>query len=186
MRRKLNVWRNKEGLTSLVEELSTNENIAADVINADDTIIHTFYAESHFDAMTQYYEFMNWGKYETTLEEDNLPFGDLELLFSYGTLQLESVQLSSFGRLLEGEKTKLYGYRVEQVRITDSAVLKASGEEYHPIVFESENESDCVVGTVFEITVDELKAADRYEVDDYKRVSVKLSNGKSAWMYVGK
>ncbi len=186
MRRKLNVWKDKEGLTSLIEEMFTHENITSGVINADDTVVYTFYAESHFDAMTQYYEFMNWGKYETTFEEENLPFGDLELLFSYGTLQFESVQLSSFGRLLEGEKIKLYGYRVEQVRITDPEVLKASGEEYHPIVFESENESDYVEGTVFEITAEELAAADEYEVDDYKRVSIKLDNGKSAWMYVGK
>ena len=68
----------------------------------------------------------------------------MELLFSYGTLQLDSVQKSSFGRLLKGEKTKLFGYRVEQVKITDSEVLKASGQEYHPIVFESNNDSDYV------------------------------------------
>ena len=32
------------------------------------------------------------------------------LLFSYGTLQLESVQLSSFGRRLEGEPDAMTGY----------------------------------------------------------------------------
>ena len=110
----------------------------------------------------------------------------MEYLFSYGTLQFESVQLSSFGRLLEGEQTKLYGYKVEKVRITDPEVLKASGEEYHPIVFESDNKSDYVEGTVFEITAEELAAADEYEVDDYMRVSVELDNGSKAWMYVGK
>ncbi len=109
----------------------------------------------------------------------------MELLFSYGTLQLDSVQKSSFGKLLHGEKTKLFGYRVEQVKITDSEVLKASGQEYHPIVFESNNDSDYVEGTVFEITPEELAAADEYEVDDYKRVSVKLDNGSKAWMYIG-
>lgn len=109
----------------------------------------------------------------------------MELLFSYGTLQLDSVQKSSFDRLLKGEKTRLFGYRVEQVKITDPEVLKASGQEYHPIVFESENDSDYVEGTVFEITAEELAAADEYEVDDYKRVSVQLENGSNAWMYIG-
>jgi hypothetical protein len=37
---------------------------------------------------------------------------------------------------------------------------------------------------VFEITPDELKQADDYEVDSYKRVAVTLQSGKNAWVYV--
>jgi hypothetical protein len=33
------------------------------------------------------------------------------LLFSYGTLQRDEVQLSSFGRLLDGEDDAMVGYR---------------------------------------------------------------------------
>src|SRR5215467_2630490 len=33
----------------------------------------------------------------------DVPVGDMPLLFSYGTLQQESVQRSTFGRTLEGE-----------------------------------------------------------------------------------
>ena len=40
------------------------------------------------------------------MSEDVLP----SLLFSYGTLQLDSVQLASFGRLLEGEADALPGW----------------------------------------------------------------------------
>jgi hypothetical protein len=39
-------------------------------------------------------------------------------------------------------------------------------------------------GTVFEITAQELVAADEYEVADYKRVRVVLKSGASAWVYV--
>ena len=109
----------------------------------------------------------------------------MESLFSYGTLRLRSVQLSSFGRLLRGQKTRLFGYRLQQVRITNPEVLKASGKEFHPIIFESDNREDFVEGTTFEITEEELASADQYEVDDYKRISVELDNGTSAWVYVG-
>ena len=36
------------------------------------------------------------------------------LLFSYGTLQQDEVQLSSFGRLLDGEDHAMVGYRQER------------------------------------------------------------------------
>ena len=41
-----------------------------------------------------------------------------------------------------------------------------------------------VPGTVFEVTEDELKQSDAYEVDAYKRVETVLASGKSAWVYV--
>jgi hypothetical protein len=37
---------------------------------------------------------------------------------------------------------------------------------------------------VFRITPEELAAADSYEVSDYKRVSVVLTSGIEAWVYV--
>ena len=36
-----------------------------------------------------------------------------EELFTYGTLQLEEVQLATFGRVLEGRPDALVGYRLE-------------------------------------------------------------------------
>lgn len=105
-------------------------------------------------------------------------------LFSYGTLQLESVQLSSFGRKLEGRPDALPGYRKDLVEITDPEVLAASGEKFHPIVSASANAADEVAGTVFRITAPELAAADAYEVSDYKRVEVTLKSGLKAFVYV--
>ncbi|PXV56019.1 Gamma-glutamyl cyclotransferase, AIG2-like [Dyella jiangningensis] len=106
------------------------------------------------------------------------------LLFSYGTLQLERVQLESFGRLLDGEDDAMQGYRQLLVEITDPDVLRKSGQKFHPIVVPSDDAHDEVAGKVFRITPDELAAADGYEVADYKRVAVRLRSGRQAWAYV--
>jgi Gamma-glutamyl cyclotransferase, AIG2-like len=106
------------------------------------------------------------------------------LLFSYGTLQLESVQLSSFGRILAGRHDAMPGFRKDLVEITDPDVLAKSGERFHPIVIPTDDPSEKVDGMVFEITAAELAAADRYEVSDYKRVEVVLCSGLRAWVYV--
>lgn len=105
-------------------------------------------------------------------------------LFSYGTLQQAGVQLETFGRLLQGRPDALPGYARTLVRITDPAVLAASGEEFHPIVAPSGDPADAVEGAVFEITAEELAAADTYEVSDYKRVAVRLRSGLEAFVYV--
>lgn len=106
------------------------------------------------------------------------------LLFSYGTLQLEQVQLESFGRLLKGEADILYGYKLVSLKITDEKVLLQSQQDYHPIAIPSSDSSDFVKGVVFELTDAELQEADRYEVDDYQRILVTLNSGKKAWVYV--
>ena len=106
------------------------------------------------------------------------------LLFSYGTLQQDEVQLSSFGRLLEGQQDAMVGYRQSLVEITDPEVIWKSGKRFHPIVEASDNPGDEVKGKVFRITDAELKAADDYEVSDYKRIEVRLRSGNSAWVYV--
>ena len=106
------------------------------------------------------------------------------LLFSYGTLQQDDVQLSSFGRLLEGQADAMPGYRQYLIEITDPEVIKTSGKRFHPIVEPSDNPGDEVEGRVFWITDAELKAADEYEVADYKRIQVALRSGNQAWVYV--
>jgi len=55
-----------------------------------------------------------------------------ENLFSYGTLQYESVQLSTFGRKLTGIKDTLIGYRLEMVEITDPSVAWVYVEKLKP------------------------------------------------------
>lgn len=106
------------------------------------------------------------------------------LLFSYGTLQLASVQMSSFGRLLDGEDDAMTGYRTEMIEITDPDVISQSGQRFHPLVVPSDGAEDEVPGKVFRITARELAAADAYEVSDYKRVEVLLKSGRRAWVFV--
>ncbi|WP_412850808.1 hypothetical protein ACL0VS_01630 [Chryseobacterium sp. PMSZPI] len=48
-------------------------------------------------------------------------------LFSYGTLQKKQVQLETFGRVLQGEKDILSGYKLNMLEITDIEVLRKSG-----------------------------------------------------------
>lgn len=107
----------------------------------------------------------------------------MPLLFSYGTLQLDSVQLDSFGRLLQGDKDQLPYYKLEQLEITDTQVLASSRQQFHPIAVKG-NPEDFVEGMVFEITAQELAQADQYEVKDYIRIRAKLSSGKNAFVYV--
>lgn len=105
-------------------------------------------------------------------------------LFSYGTLQYEAVQLANFGRKLEGSLDDLPGFELSMIEITDPSVIATSGEAFHPIISYTGNPADQVNGMVFEISAEELRRADSYEVSDYKRIAVKLKSGISAWVYV--
>ncbi|CAI8161262.1 MAG: Uncharacterised protein [Cellvibrionales bacterium UBA7375] len=107
----------------------------------------------------------------------------MQLLFSYGTLQQDSVQLANFGRKLVGYKDSLPLYKIDQLRITDPRVLKESGREFHPILQFTGKPGDEVSGTVFELTESEISAADDYEVDDYQRVKATLKSGRICWVY---
>jgi len=108
----------------------------------------------------------------------------IHLLFSYGTLQLEKVQLENYGRLLIGEPDRLRGYKITKLQITDSTVLAKSQLEYHPIALKSGDESDFIEGILFEITDTELIETDKYEVSQYHRILETLESGKMAWVYV--
>lgn len=107
-----------------------------------------------------------------------------ELLFSYGTLQLKKVQLESFGRELNGTKEILTGYKLEKLLITDRTVLEKSEKEFHPIAVPSKDPNDQVNGTLYEISTNELKQADLYEVADYKRIKATFQSGKQGWVYI--
>lgn len=105
-------------------------------------------------------------------------------LFSYGTLRYRDVQLATFGRELDGEPDVLPGYTRGTVAITDPDVIAKSGEATHPMTVRTGNPADGVEGIVFALTPAELEAADGYEVDAYKRVSVRLRSGVEAFVYV--
>lgn len=107
-----------------------------------------------------------------------------EYLFSYGTLQNDNVQLETFGRLLKGSKDILKGYKLSTIVIVDEDVLAKSGQEIHLLAMPSEIATDHIEGVIFEITQEELLAADGYETDAYKRVKLQFASGMEAWIYV--
>ncbi len=111
---------------------------------------------------------------------------ETERLFSYGTLQTESVQLSTFGRRLSGSPDALVGYRLRMIKIEDQDFVMTSGAEYHRTLEFTGNSSDFVEGTVFSVTQKELEQADAYEPDGYKRFEIKLRSGTKAWTYLNK
>jgi len=100
----------------------------------------------------------------------------MPLLFSYGTLQQEDVQRSTFGRLLDGQRDELPRYERMSVTIGDTG--------YANVTFNG-NEDSRVPGMVFEVTDAELVSADEYEEPAfYKRIVVVLASGRRAWVYV--
>jgi gamma-glutamylcyclotransferase (GGCT)/AIG2-like uncharacterized protein YtfP len=110
----------------------------------------------------------------------------IHLLFSYGTLQLEIVQLENYGRILTGMPDRLKGYRIEKIQITDSTVLAKSQIEHHPIAVKSTSNDDFIEGMIFQITNTELAETDNYEVSEYRRILETFESGKKAWIYVAK
>jgi gamma-glutamylcyclotransferase (GGCT)/AIG2-like uncharacterized protein YtfP len=108
----------------------------------------------------------------------------MPLIFSYGTLQDAHVQLSTFGRLLHGERDELPQFEPSLVAIGDPRMVAALGRTHHAnVTFNGRHESR-VSGTVFEITDAELAATDRYEQPAaYARIAVTMASGKQAWVY---
>ena len=107
----------------------------------------------------------------------------MPLLFSYGTLQQEAVQVSTFGRLLEGHPDELVGFEQSLFEIEDPEFVAKSGKSHHAIVTFNGRSDSRVSGMVFEVTDAELMRADEYEPAGYKRVSAMLASGKEAWVY---
>lgn len=108
-----------------------------------------------------------------------------ELLFTYGTLQFAEVQLDTFGRVVAGDSDVLPGYTIDYAEIEDARVVDVSGLSVHPVLRATGNPVDKVMGKVLHITSEELDAADEYEVSLYRRISVALASGRTAWVYAG-
>ena len=109
----------------------------------------------------------------------------MPLIFSYGTLQEEHVQLSTFGRRLQGHRDELVGFEPSLAKIEDPQMAAALGKTHHANVTFNGRPDSRVSGTAYEITDTELAAADAYERPAaYERIAVTLASGKQAWVYV--
>jgi hypothetical protein len=107
-----------------------------------------------------------------------------ELLFSYGTLQFEPIQLAIIGRTLTGRPDVLPGFEETFVEIENDSVQSLTGKSRHVIARFTGRPSDTIRGTVFALTADEIQRADLYETAEYVRVAVLLQSGTRAWVYV--
>lgn len=107
----------------------------------------------------------------------------MPLLFSYGTLRQESVQLSTFGRPLKGYPDQLIGFAHSVVTIADEQFVATSGKAQHSIVKFTGDPDSRLDGTVLEVSEQELALADSYEPEGYERVLTVLASGKQAWVY---
>ena len=109
----------------------------------------------------------------------------MPLVFAYGSLQQESVQLSTFGRRLHGRQDALVGFESSRVKIEDPQIVATSGSTHYGNVTFNGRDDSRVSGMVFELTDAELAAADQYErVAAYVRIAVTLASGTQAWVYV--
>ena len=115
------------------------------------------------------------------LDADDRP---LVRLLSYGILQWPQVQIATFGRLAEGRRDALTGFRLSPIAISDPKVAETSGAAIHT-TRQTGDPSERIEGVVFAITAAELEAADRYEADAV-RTEVTLASGAKAFVYVAR
>ena len=66
------LWKEKNGYTFCLAVPMGDDARALMDKNAE--VIWTVEANSHFEAMTKYYEFMDWGEYKTEFEQDKEPY----------------------------------------------------------------------------------------------------------------
>ena len=107
-----------------------------------------------------------------------------ERLFSYGTLQLESVQMATVGRKLSGNPDRLPRFALSPLPIDDASVVAISGKSEHTMAGYTGRDADSVSGTLYAVTRAELERMDDYEVPAVKRIEVTLESGTHAWAYV--
>ncbi len=112
---------------------------------------------------------------EVVSEHRNEKGSATQYLFTYGTLQDETIQMAHFSRTLEGAQDILRGHKISEIKIANA----------YPTITHTENEEDTVAGICYVLTPDELLAADFYEGQEYIRKQVRLASGKKAWVYLG-
>jgi gamma-glutamylcyclotransferase (GGCT)/AIG2-like uncharacterized protein YtfP len=109
----------------------------------------------------------------------------MPLLFSYGTLQDEDVQRSTYGRPLQGQPDELPGFELSSVPIADPQVVAATGLTHYANVIHNGRSDSRIRGTVYEVADADLAGADQYEQDaGYHRIVATLASGKQAWVYL--
>ncbi|MBE1286140.1 MAG: hypothetical protein GJ671_00240 [Alteromonadaceae bacterium] len=105
-------------------------------------------------------------------------------IFTYGTLQLPSVQKHLLKRQPDMWPDSLSGFMLDWISIADESVVDISDQRQHPIIYQTDYASDVVKGKCLCVTETELALLDSYETDDHKRIEIELNSGKKAFAYV--
>jgi gamma-glutamylcyclotransferase (GGCT)/AIG2-like uncharacterized protein YtfP len=100
----------------------------------------------------------------------------LQKIFAYGTLQDISIQHGVVGKRLPlVGRDRLPGFRHKY----DPYPVGI------PMIVQSGNQEDSIVGTVYECTEDDISNMDRYEGSAYHRIKTTTEGGREVWVYVG-
>lgn len=105
-----------------------------------------------------------------------------QLLFSYGTLQDQSIQMKLFGRKLQGSTDSLEGFKMEYIDL-NTPDSEWNARFVYPIAIPTNSSEDCIEGVVYEVSTDDLKIADTYEGSSYRRIEFVLKSGRTCWFY---
>jgi hypothetical protein len=84
---------------------------------------------------------------------------------------------------LDGKPDALVGYKLTIVETDDKEFANLSGSARQRNLEFTGVPTEVVHGMVLTVTSEELEKADAYEPTDYKRISVQLASGISAWVY---
>lgn len=74
MKLKHELWEDNGGKEYTFCLAGSQGDAARRLLTPDAKLIWTVEAGSHFEAMTKYYKFMNWGEYRTDQEWDKQPY----------------------------------------------------------------------------------------------------------------
>lgn len=99
----------------------------------------------------------------------------MNVLFAYGTLLDKNTQDCVFGHAIPGRPDYLTDYK--------RVVRTFKCGTYPDIIFEKKS---IVSGMILELTDMEIEQCDRYEGDEYERITVALKSGINAFVYKGK
>ena len=103
-------------------------------------------------------------------------------VFTYGTLQLPSIQQQLFGRTIEGHDDMLHGFALGKIPISDPVISREIGCDHYLAIYPAETARP-LHGKVLQLSEAELLIADHYEGTLYQRIQVFLHSGEKAWVY---
>jgi hypothetical protein len=107
-----------------------------------------------------------------------------QLLFAYGTLLDPTTQLDVFGRRIASEDDILPGYALRYLDDEDPREPDRAEHTVLPVLRPTGSDLDKVPGRTLSLSIEELDAADEFQMSLYRRGRVRLASGRAAWVYL--